>query len=74
MLPPIEGLHFDESAHRYSWDGKWLPLSPTQILSIDLDEQAKAIIQETKDGEMGWCRFAATRFTLALEQFSAWRC
>ena len=68
MLPPIEGLHFDESAHRYSWDGKWLPLSPTQILSIDLDEQAKAIIQETKDGEMGWCNRGNTLHS-CLEQF-----
>ena len=41
MLPPIPELHFDEEAHRYQYDGKWLPLSPTQVLSIDLDEQAK---------------------------------
>ena len=54
MLPPIEGLSFSEEQHRYCWEGKWLPLSPTQILSIDLDEQAKQRINETKDGEMGW--------------------
>ena len=54
MLPPIEGLHFDEDAHRYFWEGKWLPLSPTQILSIDLDDEAKQRIAETKDGPDGW--------------------
>ena len=42
MLPPIPELHFDEEAHRYQYDGKWLPLSPTQVLSFDMDEEAKA--------------------------------
>ena len=54
MLPPIPELHFDDESHRYRYDGKWLPLSPTQVLSFDLDEQAKAVIQETKEGELGW--------------------
>ena len=54
MLEPIPELHFDEESHRYQYDGKWLPLSPTQVLSFDLDEQAKAVIQETKEGELGW--------------------
>ena len=55
MLPKLEGLSFDEEAHRYMWEGKWLPLSPTQILSIDLDDEAKQRIAETKDGPNGWC-------------------
>ena len=54
MLPPIEGLEFNEASHRYLWEGKWLPLSPTQILSIDLDDEAKQRIAETKDGPDGW--------------------
>ena len=54
MLPPIEGLEFNEALHRYLWEGKWLPLSPTQILSIDLDDEAKQRIAETKDGPDGW--------------------
>ena len=53
-MPPIPELEFDPNSHRYKFDGKWLPLSPTQVLSFDLDEQAKAVIQETKEGELGW--------------------
>ena len=68
MLPPIPELHFDEESHRYQYDGKWLPLSPTQVLSFDLDEQAKAVIQETKEGEMGWCNRGNTLHG-CLEQF-----
>ena len=54
MLPPIEGLEFDADIHKYRWEGKWLHLSPTQILSIDLDDEAKQRIAETKDGPDGW--------------------
>ena len=54
MLPPLEGLHFDEEIHKYKWEDNWLHLSPTQILSIDLDDQAKQRIAETKDGPDGW--------------------
>jgi hypothetical protein len=54
MLPPIPELHFDEDAHRYQYDGKWLPLSPTQVLSFDMDEEAKQRINETKEGPDGW--------------------
>lgn len=54
MLKPLEGLEFHPEAHKYRWDGKWLPLSPTQVLSLDLDDHAKAIIADTKEGEMGW--------------------
>ena len=54
MLPPIPELHFDEEAHRYQYDGKWLPLSPTQVLSFDMDEEAKQRINETKEGPDGW--------------------
>lgn len=54
MLPPLDELEFDEGTHRYRWDGRWLHLSPTQILSIDLDDYAKTAIQKTKEGPMGW--------------------
>ena len=54
MLPPIPELSFDEESHRYQYDGKWLPLSPTQVLSFDLDEEAKQRINETKEGPDGW--------------------
>ena len=54
MLPPIPELHFDEDAHRYQYDGKWLPLSPTQVWSFDMDEEAKQRINETKEGPDGW--------------------
>ena len=54
MLPRIPELHFDEESHRYQYDGKWLPLSPTQVLSFDLDDEAKQRIEETKHGPDGW--------------------
>jgi hypothetical protein len=54
MLPPIPELEFSEEAHKYKYDGKWLHLSPTQVLSFDLDEQAKRNIAETKEGPDGW--------------------
>ena len=54
MLPPLEGLHFDEQIHKYKWEDKWLHLSPTQVLSFDLDDEAKQRIAETKDGPDGW--------------------
>ena len=54
MLPPLEDLHFDPVAHKYKWDGRWLHLSPTTILSYDLDDFAKKNIQDTKEGPMGW--------------------
>jgi len=53
LLPPIEGLHFDPTAHRYSFAGDWLPHSVTQIVS-DLTPEAKARIDATKDGPNGW--------------------
>ena len=54
MLPPLEGLHFDEEIHKYKWEDNWLHLSPTQVLSIDLNDEAKQRIAETKDGPDGW--------------------
>jgi len=53
LLPPLERLHFDETAHRYAWDGEWLPWSVTGIVS-NLSLQAKARIDATKDGPTGW--------------------
>lgn len=47
LLPPIEGLHFDEAAHRYAWQGQWLPWSSTGIVS-DLTPHARKRIDETK--------------------------
>ena len=55
MLPPIKGLEFNADIHKYKYDGKWLHLSPTQILSIDLDDEAKQRIEETRDGEGTIC-------------------
>ena len=48
MLPPIEGLEFDETAHRYKYKGRWLSNSPTGVLSYDMDEHAKRRIEETR--------------------------
>jgi hypothetical protein len=48
MLPPIEGLEFDEAAHRYKYKGRWLSNSPTGVLSIGMDEYAKRRIEETR--------------------------
>ena len=55
MLPPIEGLEFD-AGFTPIFDGRanGSHLSPTQILSIDLDDEAKQRIAETKDGPNGW--------------------
>lgn len=47
LLPPIEGLYFDEAAHRYAWRGDWLPWSSTSIVS-DLSPYARKRIDETK--------------------------
>ena len=59
------GLHFDEEIHKYKWEDKWLHLSPTQVLSIDLDDEAKQRIAETKDGQMVG-RSAGILFMVAL--------
>ena len=59
-LEPLPELFFSEEAHKYRWDGKWLHLSPTQILSIGLDQAAKDRIAETKDGPDGWERRGTT--------------
>ena len=72
MLPPIPELHFDEEAHRYQYDGKWLPLSPTQVLSFDLDERQRQRINETKEGPDGW-EIRGNTLHGCLEQFLA-RC
>ena len=54
MLPPIPELEFSEEIHKYKYDGRWLHLSPTQVLSFDLDDEAKQRIAETKEGPDGW--------------------
>ena len=48
MLEPIEGLVFDETAHRYKYKDRWLALSPTQILSFDMRPEVKERIEETR--------------------------
>ena len=68
MLPPIPELSFDDESHRYQYDGKWLGLSPTQVLSFDLDEEAKQRIQETKEGPDGW-EIRGNTLHNCLEQF-----
>lgn len=53
LLAPIEGLIFDERAHRYCFRGDWLPFSVTGVIS-DLSEAAQVQIARTKDGPNGW--------------------
>jgi hypothetical protein len=53
LLPPIEGLVFDDQAHRYCFRGDWLPFSVTGVIS-DLSEAARKQIERTKDGPDGW--------------------
>ena len=48
MLEPIEGLVFDEAAHRYKYKDRWLALSPTQIISFDMRPEVKERIEETR--------------------------
>ena len=48
MLEPIEGLVFDEAAHRYKYKDRWLALSPTQIISFDMRPEQKERIEETR--------------------------
>lgn len=54
LLQPLEGLGFDARTHRFNWEGRWLSLSPTRVLSIELDDFAKKRIAETKEGPDGW--------------------
>jgi hypothetical protein len=53
LLSPIQGLFFDERAHRYCFRGDWLPWSVTGVIS-DLSEAARKQIERTKDGPDGW--------------------
>ena len=53
LLLPIEGLVFDDRAHRYCFLGDWLPFSVTGVIS-DLSEAARKQIERTKDGPDGW--------------------
>jgi len=53
LLPPIDGLDFDDRAHRYSFRGDWLPFSVTGVIS-DLSKAARKQIERTKDGPDGW--------------------
>ena len=48
------GSDLRRGSHSIKYDGKWLPLSPTQVLSFDMDEEAKQRINETKEGPDGW--------------------
>ena len=48
LLEPIKGLTFDERAHRYCFNGRWLSTSPPGVLSVDLDDHAKKRIEETR--------------------------
>jgi hypothetical protein len=53
LLAPIDGLLFDERAHRYSFLGDWLPFSVTGVVS-DLDARARKQIERTREGPDGW--------------------
>ena len=48
MLDPIPGLEFDEKAHRYRYNGRWLTTSPTGVLSVGMDPHVKRRIEETR--------------------------
>ena len=48
LLQPIEGLTFDEKSHRYRFKGRWLHTSPTGVLSVGQDANAKKRIEETR--------------------------
>ena len=48
LLQPIEGLTFDETSHRYRFKGRWLHTSPTGVLSVGQDANAKKRIEETR--------------------------
>ena len=48
LLPPVEGLEFDEERHRYRYNGKWLRTSPTGVLSHDMPPEVKQRIEETR--------------------------
>ena len=47
-LQPIEGLEFNEDAHAYCFNGKWLSTSVTSVLSFDMSEEAKLNIEATR--------------------------
>ena len=68
MLEPLPELFFSEEIHKYRWDGQWLHLSPTQVLSYDLDNEAKQRIAETKEGPDGW-EIRGNTLHSCLEQF-----
>ena len=48
MLDPVPGLVFDEKTHRYRYNGRWLHTSPSGVLGVDLDDEARKRIEETK--------------------------
>ena len=54
MLKPIEHLKFYAQWHRYRFKESWLARSVTQVLSFDLDDNAKHWIEVTKGGPDGW--------------------
>jgi hypothetical protein len=54
VLPPIEGLEFFKEWHRYRYKGDWLLHSVTQVLAGELDSKARAQIEKTRHGPMGW--------------------
>ena len=53
MLDPIDGLTFDPIAHRYRYQGDWLPYSVTGIAS-PLSAKDRERIWAKKDGPDGW--------------------
>lgn len=64
VLQPLDGIHFDEEAHAYSYNGQWMRGSVSTILSWDLSDEARANIEATKDV---WAA-RGTTVHLALEQ------
>ena len=53
LLPPVDGLIFDDGAHRYRFRGDWLPFSVTGIVS-NLSDKAREQIERTREGPDGW--------------------
>ena len=54
MLKPIANLKFYDMWHRYRFKDTWLARSVTQMLSFNLDDNAKHWIEATKHGPDGW--------------------
>jgi len=53
LLPPVEGLEFNKTAHRYCYKGDWLPWSVSSIASPLTGSDLERVMAK-KDGPDGW--------------------